>query len=571
MTTQQKKPNILIITTDQFRHPPVYETDEMRRWRREALTAETSLRDTGVSLDRHYPMSAACVPSRASYLTGQYPPLHGVSQTDGLAKSAEGKDMFWLSPDTVPTMGDWFRAGGYRTFYKGKWHASHPHIEAPDGKGFLQTVDKDEKPIPENIATYLKADLLDGYGFSEWVGPDPHGLGHQNTGTSKDAFTATETVELLKRLDQDGSDQPWLTVCSFLNPHDISPFGVAAPKMGLHYDLDSAPHIPEPPTQHEDLSTKPACQQGYVDAWSKMFMPQPWIEAQRRFYYQLQLTVDKQIERVLDALRETHAYENTIVVFTADHGDMQGAHGGMHQKWCNAYEETIHIPFVVASPLFAGGRRVDDIPTSHADLIPTLLGLAGIDQGEAFKQVSAGHKEARALVGRDLSGLIRGTDRPASDPILFMTDDEVSEGDDRPGAPLQRWARFVGTYAEIVQPVHIETVVAEVDIDGNQHLVKFSRYHDNPQFWTVPGVRDERLRKGKKIETVTEPSPDEYELYDLTLDPLEQHNLAHPSNADDRSRKLQERMFGLLVEQLKAKRLVPRSGGRPGYRPPVTE
>jgi hypothetical protein len=67
---------------------------------------------------------------------------------------------------------------------------------------------------------------------------------------------------------------------------------------------------------------------------------------------------------------------------------------------------------------------------------------------------------------------------------------------------------------------------------------------------------------------VTEPSRDEYELYDLTLDPLEQRNLAHPSNSDDRSRKLQEQMQELLVEQLAAKRLVPTSGGTPGYRPP---
>jgi hypothetical protein len=82
-------------------------------------------------------------------------------------------------------------------------------------------------------------------------------------------------------------------------------------------------------------------------------------------------------------------------------------------------------------------------------------------------------------------------------------------------------------------------VVAEVDVDGEKHLVKLTRHHDNPQFWTVPGERDERLMRRNKINRVTERSPNEYELYDLTLDPLQQHNLAHPSNADDRSRALQ--------------------------------
>jgi len=315
------------------------------------------------------------------------------------------------------------------------------------------------------------------------------------------------------------------------------------------------------------LSTKPACQQSYIDAWSTILAPQPHVEAQRRFYYQLQRTVDDQIGRVLEALRATKAYENTIVVFSSDHGEMLGAHGGMHQKWYNAYEETIHVPFVFSSPLFKGGRRVS-IPTSHADLLPTLLGFAGINQDEALKRVATGHTEARPLAGRDLSGVIRGTAERPSDPVLFTTDDEISKGSAKPGSPLQRWARKLGAYAEVVQPNHIETVVAKVDIDGEEHLVKLSRYHDNAQFWKVPGVRDERLQRGKKTVTATEPSPDEYELYDLTRDPLEQRNLAHPSNADDRSRKLQEQMLQLLVKQLAAKRLVPTSGGRPGYRPP---
>ena len=83
----------------------------------------------------------------------------------------------------------------------------------------------------------------------------------------------------------------------------------------------------------------------------------------------------------------------------------------------------------------------------------------------------------------------------------------------------------------------------------------------------MPGELDTRLHKRKKIDRLTEPEPDEYELYDLTLDPYEQHNLAHPSHANDGTRKLQETMFGLLVERLAAKRLVPSDGGTPGYRP----
>ena len=571
MSSQDKtrRPNILIITTDELRDPPGYEPDEVKRWRKEVLKGETSLRDSGITFGRHYIMSAACTPSRASYLTGQYPSLHGVTQTDGLAKSAESDDMFWLDPNGAPTMGDYFRAGGYRTYYKGKWHASHPHIEDPDGGGFLLSIKDDGTRVPENIQKYLEADLLDEYGFSEWVGPDPHGLGKHNTGTMKDEFTADEVVELLERFDKEENDQPWLTVCSFLNPHDICLYGVVALVQGLRYHTGSIPEIPDAPSHGEDLSTKPTCQQSYVDAWGHILAPQKDIELERKFYYQLQAEVDANIVRVLEALRATKAYENTIVIFTADHGELLSAHGGMHEKWHNAYDETLHVPFVVTSPLIQGGPREVDVLTSHADLLPTLLGLADIDQAAARAKLASDHTEAHPLVGRDLSPLILGTGAAApSDPVLFMTDDEISEGSAKPSGPFMKLAKALGTFEFIKQPNHVETVVARVDVDGAPHLVKLSRYHDNQQFWTFPGESDKRLHKGKKFEKVTEPTPDEYEMYDLTLDPYEQRNLAHPSHATDGTRRLQESMLGLLIEQLAAKRLVPSDGGTPGYRPP---
>ena len=257
------------------------------------------------------------------------------------------------------------------------------------------------------------------------------------------------------------------------------------------------------------------------------------------------------------------------MIFTSDHGDMQGAHGGMHEKWHVAYEEALRVPFVVSSPLLPGGAREIDIPTNHADLIPTLLGLAGIDQAEALAQLQADHTDAHPLVGRDLSDAIRAAEPEApSEPVLFTTDDEISEGSMPPASPFQRVARLARVYSTVKQPNHLETVIAEVEVDGEQHLVKFSRYYDNRQFWTVPGERDERLR-GRKTNTVTEPEPDEFELYDLTLDPFEERNLAHPSNANDGSRRLQETMLALLIAQLERKRLTSTTGERPGYRPPA--
>ena len=83
----------------------------------------------------------------------------------------------------------------------------------------------------------------------------------------KDPFTADETIALLERLDADDGDEPWLTVCSFLNPHDDSMFGVIALTQGLRYHPSEVPHVEQAPTHDEDLSTKPSCQQSYVDTW----------------------------------------------------------------------------------------------------------------------------------------------------------------------------------------------------------------------------------------------------------------------------------------------------------------
>lgn len=565
------RPNVLVILTDQLRQPPAYESEELARWRVEAMPGLESLRRDGVSFAHHYPMASACAPSRASLFTGQYPSLHGVTQTDGF-KEADGPEVSWLAPDGVPTLGDWFRAAGYRTYFKGKWHASHSHLDADDGDGYLLSIDDDGTPIDANIDRYLEADLLDEFGFSEWVGPEPHGLGKHNTGTVKDPFTADETIDLLHRLEGSRDQDPWLAVCSFLNPHDDSLFGLIGLTQGLRAHPSQVPHVDQAPTHDEDLSTKPTCQASYNEEWGKILAPQPWSEKHLKFYYQLQATVDEQITRVLDALAGSALAEDTIIVFSSDHGDMQGAHGGMHEKWHVAYEEALRVPLIISGAALGEGAREIEMPTSHADLLPTLLGLAGIDPDEALEVVRQDHSQARPLVGRDLSGAVRG-DRPGEvtpspAPILFTTDDEISEGPDNPASPFQKFARKLRVYSNIAQPNHLQTVVAEVDVDGEPHLVKLSRYYDNPQFWTVPGERDERLRRRRTL-TVTEPEPDEFELYDLTLDPYEERNLAHPSFADEASRDLEVRMLDLLVEQLERKRLVPDTGDTPGYRPPT--
>jgi choline-sulfatase len=595
----KRRPNLLVILVDEMRYPPAYESEATREYRRTHYVAEESLRENGLEFANHYIMSAACAPSRTSFFTGQYPSLHGVSQTDGVAKNAIEPDVFWLDPNTLPTMGDYFRAGGYDTYYKGKWHVSHADITIPGTYDQLVNFNEHGERDPAKERVYLRANRLDGFGFGEWIGPEPHGGNPLNSGSSatagegRDAQFASQTVELLHRLGRQGG-RPWLAVSSFVNPHDIALWGAITLRMGqwkLRAQLDGS-QVPEDlfdsryaATSREDLSRKPGCQNSYLETYSSMLQPTPNSRDYRRFYYQLQENVNRQVQKVLDALREHPAMaRDTIVIFTSDHGDMLGAHGGMHQKWHQAYEESTHVPFIFHNPTMFAGRQAIDTLTSHADVIPTMIGLAGLDPDRLRRRVAQTHDEAHPFVGRDLSGLLVGDSKPAkdNDPVYFMTDDDVSRGSEQVD-----FTRHM--YPSVIQPNHLETVVARLPTGrgGRLEKWKYTRYFDTAQFWSNPpnepppghlppevspqsedivtlidGDVDAAGTKTATTTVKTRPVPDQIEAYNVTRDPLELHNLV--GSTDPATRATVARLRRILRRQRELKRRVPSSGPVPG-------
>ena len=186
--------------TDQERYPPPYEDDALARFRREHLPARRSLHDGGLSFRRHYVGSTACLPSRTTLFTGQYPSLHGGAQTDGLAKQHTDPGMSWLDPDSVPTLGDWFRAGGYQTHYRGKWHVSYADLLIPGTHQSLMASDDTGTAIADNVDAYRRADRLDPYGFSGWIGREPHGAARADAGICRDGVFADQLVDLFDEL-----------------------------------------------------------------------------------------------------------------------------------------------------------------------------------------------------------------------------------------------------------------------------------------------------------------------------------------------------------------------------------
>ena len=572
----RRRPNILVIMTDEDRFPPPYETPTVRAWRESQLQGRNLIRRNSMEFLRHYTGASACVPARTTFFTGHYPALHGVSQTDGAAKTAFDSSMYWLDKNTVPTLGNYFRAAGYRTFYKGKWHVSEVDILIPGSKTPLNTYDADGNPDLQKEQDYLDADRMDAFGFTGYVGPTPHGSDARNsggvclTGTGgRDVVYADQVVQLLDELDQDPS-QPWLTVCSFVNPHDIVLYG-AFSNLGGGYDFTpdaSTPEIPPSPTDNETLLDKPTAQTSYRNTYQQAFQPTFSTPNYRRLYYDLMKRVDDQILRVMQKLQSTRMYRDTIVIFTSDHGELLGSHGGLFQKWHCAYEEVTHVPFYVHSPvLFPRSTTTNEI-TSHVDVMPTILGLAGIDAEAVRQRLAATHTDAVPLVGRNLAPMVRGAedfDRKG-EGIYFMTDDEVTAGLNQ--------QNFTGyTYNSVQQPNHVEMIV--VDLPGPQGMRtwKYSRYFDNQQFWSTPCVQDLVYPEIGDPTTAcqgvvrTTAVPDQQELYDLTSDPIERINLAHPPNITPAIQQILQTMQALLAQQRQQKRVISQTGlsqGIPG-------
>jgi arylsulfatase A-like enzyme len=513
------QPNILLIMTDQERYPPPYETADTAAYRRDRLPGRQRLRESGVELHRHYVASTACVPSRASLFTGQYPTLHGVSQTDGLAKSAFDPAMVWLDPDTVPTMGDWFRAAGYRTEYRGKWHIAHADLPIAGTHVGLSTNDRDGKLRPDQIAAYRGADRLSPFGFSGWIGREPHGADPGDTGYVRDDLFADQVGELFGTLADDRS-QPWLAVASLVNPHDIAFSGAGWQLLGFPEPDDAVPDPGVAPSQSDSFAGRPSCHEEYLSAWTAMLYEQAADDAYRRFYLWLHEIVDRAIDRIVDGLHETSMADDTIIVFTSDHGELLGAHGGLQQKWYNAFDETVRVPMTVCGPGIPTGGDGIDAPTSHVDVLPTLLGLAGIDTERVADAVGMRHTEAQTLPGRDLSAVVHSgaADSLERAPVYFMTEDQISRGQ-RTVNPFTR-----KSYDPVGEPANVESVVVSLaDGDDPARLWKLNHYYERLEEWEASvGLAPE--------PDESDATPSEWELHDLTNDPEERRNLAdHPS------------------------------------------
>ncbi|MBM3902810.1 MAG: hypothetical protein FJ379_12120 [Verrucomicrobia bacterium] len=247
-----------------------------------------------------------------------------------------------------------------------------------------------------------------------------------NSGYQNDAIIAAEAVQWLRRGAVGGvpdKRKPFFMVASFLNPHDIMFADVNRPgeqvqKAKAPLTLSPTPanvlyqkewEFTLPPSLQENLSAPgmPAalaeCNKGWSDAlgWIPSDRPDMW----RRFYSQCLNMIrdnDTALQQIVDVMDEQDLWRNTIVIFTADHGEMGGAHGGLRGKRPFAYEQNAKVPFIVVHPDFQAGTS--EVLTSHLDLLPTLVSFTGAPDLQRRQLL-------KGLLGKDFTPGLRRENR----------------------------------------------------------------------------------------------------------------------------------------------------------------
>ncbi|MFC1451940.1 sulfatase [Verrucomicrobiota bacterium] len=326
----------------------------------------------GITFTNAFANNPICAPSRICFTTGQYPHTHRLLGNDHSVYPHP-------NPNTLPCL---FRRYGYQTALIGKSHT----VPLWDREGFehIRYTDLcDASPEDPTTSHYFKylvdRGLADLYGEGvqkkgqEYVldGSEPALLPFEH---SVEHFTGEET---LKFLDGRDADRPFFVHMSFERPH--SPIAPAPEHFNMYDPGDIV--LPENASDYFEnrFSGKPAFMQKLLRNGCPYPLADPNPARLKRClasYYALITEMDIEIGRVLDSLAEAGELENTIVLYTADHGDFAGEHGLFHKN-LGIYESIHRIPFVLTWPGGPQGRQCNAIVES-VDWYPTLCGLCNV-------------------------------------------------------------------------------------------------------------------------------------------------------------------------------------------------
>jgi arylsulfatase A-like enzyme len=378
----QKRPNIVFVFPDQFRRQALgfMGEDPTVTPNLDRLAAQ------GTTFKRTYSVRPVCSPARATILTGTYPQTHGVVTNCYQASAPYGVEL----RQSDRCISDVLHEAGYATGYIGKWHLDAPHepyVEPPrkwDGNVW------DEFTPPERR-----------HGFDFW-----YSYGAFDSHLHPHYWTTDAARDELMTVDEWSPRHEANVAIDFIRKRDrTKPFAL--------FVSINPPHPPYNQTPAEYMEV-------YGDATPEELLNRPNVDLSldRQFtrqarnsvkgYFGAVTGVDDQIGRVLKCLDDEGIAEETIFIFTSDHGDMMGSHDRKGKTvW---YEESFAVPFIMRWPGHIPAGREDDLLLSFADLTPSLLSLAGL-----------GDRTPGAVEGTDHSGIMLGREGQRPESALYVS------------------------------------------------------------------------------------------------------------------------------------------------------
>ncbi len=462
-----ERPNILFIYTDDHSHRTVSCYPEAYDFCKTPNI--DALAENGVRFKYAY-IGTWCMPSRATLLTGHY--QHGVEsmRMEGKYPGSE------YDPEKCPFWPSEFRKQGYQTAQIGKWHTG---TDTGFGRDWDYQIVWNRPRYPGNAGNYYKDQLI------EKNGGEPEMV----KGYSTDNYTEW-AIDYLKGEGRD-KEKPWYLWLCYGAVH--GPFTPAQRHLEAYPDIE----VPVPADIYPPREGKPDYMQR-VESWIQGPDGKPHLKGRKRAtgefspgkgkhgsdlnawirkYHQGVLALDEAVGRVVQTLKETGQYENTLIVFTSDQGFAWGQHG--FRSKVAPYDATVRSPLIISMPAKLPSGVVNNTPVAGVDLVPTFFQFAGIEL-------------PWEMHGRDLTPL--------------LTD------------PEKTWDRQLLT-VHTAQSYGSDTDVIPTD------LAVLTRTAKVPWYATAHDGRYKYIRTfvAGEIE----------ELYDLETDPEELTNLAlHPEHAE---------------------------------------
>lgn len=350
-----RRPNVLIVLADEWRAQATSWNGD----RNVATPVLDRLAAQSVRFDNAVSGTPVCCPYRASLLTGQYPLTHGVIIND-----------VELKPNGT-TLAEAFRAAGYRTGFIGKWHVHG----SPDGKYGRRLA-----PVPKDRR----------FGFDYWKACECSHEYNRSLYYEGD----DETPKYWPGYDAISQTED---ACAFIEKRNADPFLMVLSLGPPHFPLNTAPERFREMYRTREIALRPN-----VPDDNK-------AEATEGLcgYYAHMAALDSCFDRLLKTLDKAGLADDTIVLFTSDHGDMMLSQGLTTKLY--PWDESLRVPFLVRYPRLLGsrGRRIPT-PVNAPDIMPTLLGLAGLPIPEKVEDA-------------DWSGVLRGTKKAPGDAAAFIS------------------------------------------------------------------------------------------------------------------------------------------------------